>query len=226
MSISIGSNLLTASSYLINSSSANLSYQNTSNQDTTTSNDSTQNLESKLETYAKVNGISVDDLLKQIEAAVQNLHGQQATGVNGQGSQPPAMPGPGPNQQGGPQGSGNGGPLNDIAKVLGIDTQTLNKDLQSGQSIADVAKSQGIDEKTLISDLQTQVKSKFDQDVQNGKLTQDQEQQMLSDFSSRAQSFVEQKGPIQAYKNSQSQLSSSGFDRLLHDKGIMINQGI
>ncbi|WP_029422104.1 LysM peptidoglycan-binding domain-containing protein [Alicyclobacillus macrosporangiidus] len=92
-----------------------------------------------------------------------------------------------------PEGFGPMPQLAEVANILGIDQTTLKSDLQSGQTLAQIANSKGISEQTLISDLESALKQKLDQAVQNGKLTSQQEQQMLQKFESNAQKFVESK---------------------------------
>ncbi|GMA65422.1 hypothetical protein NZD89_08215 [Alicyclobacillus fastidiosus] len=89
---------------------------------------------------------------------------------------------------------GGVGSLESIAKIIDIDSSTLQSDLKSGQSLAQIAQAKGIDEQTLISDIESAQKSKLDQAVSNGKLTSAQEQQILTKLDSRVQQLVEQTG--------------------------------
>lgn len=90
-----------------------------------------------------------------------------------------------------------------IASFLGIDENTLKSELKSGKSLAEVAQSKGISEQALISELQNQLKSRLDQAVANGKITAAQENNILSKFSAKIQTFVEKKGGIQKHQNVQ-----------------------
>jgi uncharacterized protein YidB (DUF937 family) len=88
--------------------------------------------------------------------------------------------------------------LTSIAKILGVDEATLKSDLQAGQSLAQIAQCKGISEATLISDLKQNLKTKLDKAVQNGKLTATNEQQILSNFDTRAAKWVGNKHPWKA----------------------------
>jgi len=99
-------------------------------------------------------------------------------------------------------GRGPGGPgqFADVAKILGVDTTTLQTDLKNGQSIAQIAKSKGISEQTLISDLKSNMQTQLDQAVKNGKMTAAQEPRMLINFSQHATQFVEHTG-VPGFRN-------------------------
>jgi hypothetical protein len=58
------------------------------------------------------------------------------------------------------------------AKALGISTAELKTDLGKGQSIADIAKAKKLDVNTVIDALVADAKSKIDQAVKDGDLTQ------------------------------------------------------
>lgn len=84
--------------------------------------------------------------------------------------------------------------LRTVAKVLGVSRATLQSDLQSGQSIVDVATSKGISEDSLVATLKANLKSKLDARVSAGKMTSQEEQQMLTNFESRVKPRLERKG--------------------------------
>ncbi|WP_067934660.1 hypothetical protein [Alicyclobacillus kakegawensis] len=81
----------------------------------------------------------------------------------------------------------------EIAKILGIDKDTLKTDLKSGQTLAQIAQSKGISEQKLISELEVDFKQHLDQAVQNGKLTASQEHALIQKFEDHAQKLVEHK---------------------------------
>ncbi len=85
------------------------------------------------------------------------------------GAQPPA----GNNGGGGP-GRGDGIELQVIADTLGIDLQTLQSDLQAGQTIADVAAAQNVELSALIDAVVAQRTEELTQMVTDGQLTQEQ----------------------------------------------------
>ena len=66
------------------------------------------------------------------------------------------------------------------AKVLGISQQELKQDLASGKTVKDVAASKGMDEATFRNNLVNSVKSDLDAKVKAGKLTQQQEDNVLN----------------------------------------------
>lgn len=66
------------------------------------------------------------------------------------------------------------------AKVLGISQDELKQDLASGKTVKDVAASKGMDEATFRSNLVNSVKSDLDPKVKAGKLTQQQEDNILN----------------------------------------------
>jgi uncharacterized protein YidB (DUF937 family) len=116
------------------------------------------------------------------------------------GSSSPSTTAARPNHQGGfhagRRGPWQGGNFATVSKILGIDTQTLQTDLKSGQSIVAIAQTNGISEQTLITQLQANLKTQLDAAVQAGKLTASQAQNMLSHFPTQVKQFVEHKGPM------------------------------
>ncbi|WAH36545.1 hypothetical protein [Alicyclobacillus dauci] len=83
-----------------------------------------------------------------------------------------------------------------IAKFLGIDEQTLRADLKSGQSLSEIAQGQNKTEQDLVNFIESSAKSKLDQAVQNGKLTQAQETKRLQALDAHVTQMVEHKGPF------------------------------
>jgi uncharacterized protein YidB (DUF937 family) len=68
----------------------------------------------------------------------------------------------------------------EYAKALGVSPQELKQDLASGKTIKDVAASKGMDENTFRTNLANAVKSDLDPRVASGKLTQQQEDNVLN----------------------------------------------
>jgi lambda repressor-like predicted transcriptional regulator len=89
---------------------------------------------------------------------------------------------------------GGGLNLQAIANVLHVSVDTLRQDLHNGQSILDVAKKQGVSEQTLENELVSDYKSRLDQMVQSGRITSDQEQQMLSRYQQMLPRLLSRKG--------------------------------
>ncbi|HEY4867732.1 MAG TPA: hypothetical protein VIK45_19700 [Candidatus Dormibacteraeota bacterium] len=79
-----------------------------------------------------------------------------------------------------PRGAGAHAGLPAYAKVLGISQQELRQDLASGKTVKDVAASKGMDEATFRNNLVNSVKSDLDAKVKAGKLTQQQEDNVLN----------------------------------------------
>lgn len=132
------------------------------------------------------------NLKNRLDQAVQNgkmtsvQEQQMLTNFSGHATQflehAGTMPGHGPRGQ---------GRFGDVSKILGVDNATLQTDLKAGQSLAQIAQSKGISEQTLITDLTSNLKSQLDQSVTAGKLTAQQEQQILGKFQSHVTQFVE-----------------------------------
>jgi propanediol dehydratase small subunit len=70
--------------------------------------------------------------------------------------------------------------LAEYAKALGISPQELKQDLAAGKTVKDVAASKGMDEATFHNNLVNAVKSDLDPKVASGKLTQQQEDNILA----------------------------------------------
>jgi hypothetical protein len=94
------------------------------------------------------------------------------------------------------RGGGQGQQLNEVSKILGIDTQTITNDLKAGQSIVDIAKTKNITEQQLITQLKAQRQTQLDKMVKNGTITQEQEQNLLSNADNQIKTMIEHKGPF------------------------------
>ena len=95
-----------------------------------------------------------------------------------------------PGVLGTPPALGHAGPLAAAASYLGLSDVQLFNDLRSGRSLAQIAKSKGKSVAGLEQALTATVKSRLDQAVAARRLTQSQEQQILSRFSSRVRDLV------------------------------------
>jgi hypothetical protein len=76
------------------------------------------------------------------------------------------------------------------ASYLGISTQTLRTDLESGKSLADVATAAGKSVDGLKTAILDAVKKQLDSEVAAGRLTAAQEQEMLADLTARIDKLV------------------------------------
>ncbi|MCL6592640.1 MAG: hypothetical protein K6T31_01565 [Alicyclobacillus sp.] len=104
---------------------------------------------------------------------------------------------------------GAGGLLKQVAQILNIDEQTLQQDLQNGQSIAQVAASKGVSSDSLVAQLTAQMKTKLDLAVQNGKLSADKEQQLLTNLQQRLTKLIQQTGPFPIPRGQHHHVSNS-----------------
>ena len=91
--------------------------------------------------------------------------------------------------------AGPGKFLDAAASYLGLTTDQLLTQLQSGKSLADVAKAQGKSVSGLEQAIITDVRSRLDQAVKDGKLTQAQADQIISDLKSHIDDLVNNSFP-------------------------------
>jgi hypothetical protein len=82
----------------------------------------------------------------------------------------------------------------ELVSLLKIDANTLQQDLQAGKSLAEIASAQQVDEQKVIDLFANQFSQRLDQEVQSGKLTQDQATQKKAEMQNRAKEMVEKKG--------------------------------
>jgi len=104
----------------------------------------------------------------------QNGQGQQGQGQQGQG-----RPGFGQRGPGGPGGMRDGGPM-ELATILGITPDQLRTEFQAGKSIAQIGQDKGITRDQLKSKILDARKAKLDEAVKAGRITADQEQQIMT----------------------------------------------
>ena len=77
--------------------------------------------------------------------------------------------------------------LDTVAKIIGIDTQTLVQDLKGGQTIAQLA---GAQTPTVINALTADATAALDKALADGKITQAQHDKMLANVPTRVANFV------------------------------------
>lgn len=106
------------------------------------------------------------------------------------GLRPPGPPPAGSHPPGGPFMAG----LDAAAKYLGLTDAQLRRQLMSGKSLADVAAAQKKDVDGLKSAIEAAVKDRLDKAVTDKRLTQDQEDQILTDLRGRLDDIVNRKG--------------------------------
>src|SRR5262249_18480103 len=85
--------------------------------------------------------------------------------------------------------------LGAAADYLGLSQSELLTKLQSGKTLADIAKDQKKSVDGLVDALVADAKSHLDQAVKDGKLTQAQADQLLSDIRQHITDFVNRTGP-------------------------------
>jgi polyhydroxyalkanoate synthesis regulator phasin len=83
------------------------------------------------------------------------------------------------------------GRLDAAASYLGLTGSQLEQKLNAGKTLAEVAKAQGKSVDGLVSALYDEAKKHLDDAVSNGRLSKDQEQQILSGLKTRLQDFVD-----------------------------------
>jgi polyhydroxyalkanoate synthesis regulator phasin len=81
--------------------------------------------------------------------------------------------------------------VDDIASAIGISRDELFSELRSGKSLADIAKAHGKSLDDVKSAVRADVKTKLDKAVKDGKLTQAQEDEILSHISDMIDHFGE-----------------------------------
>ncbi len=74
---------------------------------------------------------------------------------------------------------GPGGPLDDVAKALGISTEKLFEQLRDGKSIADIAKAEGKSLADVKKTLRASAEKRLDKAVEDGDLTRKQADEIL-----------------------------------------------
>ncbi len=103
----------------------------------------------------------------------------------------------GPGGRGGPGGRfGAGLALDAAAKVLGVTVDELRTELQSGKTVAEIAKAHGIDVQKVIDGLAADAKTKLDEAVKAGRITQEQADTRLKEMTDRLTKLVNEKLPV------------------------------
>ena len=139
------------------------------------------------------------------DLAAGRITQDQATQMNSRIDSSTGMPfgggfGPGPEGHGkgpggpGPGGFGPGGDPAALATFLGVQPADLRTGLQ-GKSLAAYAQEKGKTRDQLKTFLTQQEKSKLDQAVQAGRLTQAQEDQRLADLGTHLDQMIDRVGP-------------------------------
>ena len=134
-----------------------------------------------------------NDLLNEAVAAGRLTQEQADQIRNRPIDQGPGFGGRGRHGHGAAWGRGFGASLDTVAQRLGLSTDELKAQLQTGQSLAEIAQSRGIDEQTLINQLVSDAESRLAQAVQSGQITQAQADQMRQTLPDRIRQMVQAK---------------------------------
>jgi hypothetical protein len=102
-------------------------------------------------------------------------------GMRGRGACGPGMMGPGMGWA-----DAENSPVAVAAEALGMTADELLAELKGGKSIADVANERGVDPQTIADSILASMKDNLAQAVADGKITQEQADQMLSRMEERA----------------------------------------
>lgn len=101
------------------------------------------------------------------------------------------------------KGPGHHGPrdkfgrnLDAAARAIGITTEELRTALSGGQSLADVARSKGVDPEAVVSALAGEFKTRLDQAVAAGRITQAQADEKLAATTERIRAMVNGETPL------------------------------
>jgi polyhydroxyalkanoate synthesis regulator phasin len=92
---------------------------------------------------------------------------------------------------GGQMGFRGENPVGVAAEVLGLSEEDLLAELQDGKSIADVAEEQGVAPQAIADAFVARVSENLDQAVADGKITQEQADEMLSNIEEHAAEMLE-----------------------------------
>jgi hypothetical protein len=115
----------------------------------------------------------------------------------GQGQPGEGRPGFGQRDQGGPGMRGGG----ELASILGMSPDELRAAFQSGKSLAQIGQDKGISRDDLKAKILAARKTRLDQAVQSGRITADQEQQILNRMTANIDRQLDmtpgQRGPRQ-----------------------------
>jgi len=131
-----------------------------------------------------------DKINQRIDSSQGLPFGGGFFGRGGRGFGPPPGVKPGAQQR----GPGQAGPFGGVAGFLGIQPQDLMQALRSGKTLAQVAQDHGKSRDDLKNFLTTQEKNRLAQAVQAGKLTQQQSDQRLQNFTSHLDQMIDHAG--------------------------------
>ena len=82
-----------------------------------------------------------------------------------------------------------------VAGLLGIDAETLRTELRAGSSIADIATANGVDVQVVVDALVEEAQGHLDLAVENGRLTDEEAGEKLTDLTERITARVNGERP-------------------------------
>ena len=94
------------------------------------------------------------------------------------------------------EGGKGGFDLSSFASALNMTQADLTSELQSGKTITDVAKEKNVDLATVKTSILNDLKTKLDQSVQSGTITQAQADSVYNQLSTKFDSLVNQTWPM------------------------------
>lgn len=84
--------------------------------------------------------------------------------------------------------------LSAAATAVGMTAAELRTALEDGQTLAEVAQSKGVSADTVVNAIVAEIKTKLDEQVAAGRLTQEQADEMLAGATERTETFVNGEG--------------------------------
>lgn len=85
--------------------------------------------------------------------------------------------------------------LEAAAEALGMTVEDLRRALSEGQSLAEVAQGQGVDPEQVVNALVAEAQAHINDKVADGRITQEQADEMLSNLTERIRAFVNGEAP-------------------------------
>ena len=82
-----------------------------------------------------------------------------------------------------------------VAQALGMTTDELRQAHQDGQTLADIADAEGVDQQVVVDAIVATINEHLDQAVTDGRLTQEQADQMKANAADRAQDILNGTAP-------------------------------
>lgn len=83
-----------------------------------------------------------------------------------------------------------------LADLLNLTEDEVKEALRSGDTIAEIAEAQGVDVQTVIDGLVAAAEEKLAEAVENGRITQEQADEIGANLEERITSFVNEGGPL------------------------------